>query len=180
MKIQNIGDSPALSIYVFSHLKLQHSGNDNRVNMYYLPDFVPFLKVGIDTDVSVRYEEYEINKLLEDLSIAEAKNINRINTDATKTVFKNTSLVIEIYYKNLSGQWFKNIRSIEVLDVLEKKEGKKKKVISPPNSLKKDVWFELRLINPAFSNSNIVIVEEDEIKNKLQKYLDYRPFQAEE
>lgn len=180
MKLQNIGDSPALSVYVFSYLKLQYNGEDNRVDMYYLPDFVPFLKVGIDVDVSVTYEEDEINKLLEDLSIAEAKNITRINTDASKTPFKHTSLVIEIYYKNLSGQWFKNVRSIEILGILEKKEDDERKIVSPANSLKDDVWFELELINPAFSSSNLVIIEEHEIKSKLQIYSDYRPFQTEE
>jgi len=180
MKLQNIGDSPALSVYVFSYLKFQYNGEDNRVDMYYLPDFVPFLKVGIDVDVSVTYEEDEINKLLEDLSIAEAKNITRINTDASKTPFKHTSLVIEIYYKNLSGQWFKNVRSIEILGILEKKEDDERKIVSPANSLKDDVWFELELINPAFSSSNLVIIEEHEIKSKLQIYSDYRPFQTEE
>lgn len=180
MKLQNIGDAPALSIYVFSYLKLQHSGENDRVDMYYLPDFVPFLKVGTDTNVSVRYEEFEINKLLEDLSIAEAKNINRINTDATKSAFKGTCLVIEIYYKNISGQWFKNVRSIEILDILEKQEDEKRKTVSPPNSLKDDVWFELQLINPAFSNNYLVVVEEAEIKNKLQIYSEDRPFQIEE
>lgn len=177
MKLQNIGDSPAMSIYVFSHLKLQYSEKTmGIVDMEYLPDFVPFLEVGSKVNVSTRYETNEINMLLEDLTVASAKNIHRISTDASKSPYKNTDLVIEIYYKNILGQWFKNERCIEILDILERKENGETELVNPPNSLKDDVWFELQLIAPEFSQSDIIMVEENEIKDKLQEYSRYRPF----
>lgn len=46
LKIENIGDAPAMSIYVFSYLQLQNSNLKSKVNMDYLPDYVPFLKAG--------------------------------------------------------------------------------------------------------------------------------------
>ena len=177
LKLQNIGDAPAMSIYVFSHLELQYSEETLRyVNMEYLPDFVPFLKVGSKVDVSTRYETNEINLLLEDLSVASAKNIHRVNTDATKERYKYANLVIEIYYKNILGQWFKNERHIEVLGILETKENDKKAMVKPANSLKDNVWFELQLIAPAFSQSDIGMVDGREIKDKLKSYERYRPF----
>lgn len=177
MKLQNIGDAPALSIYVFSHLKLQYSEKALQiVNMEYLPDFIPFLEVNSKIDVSTRYETYEINMLLEDLTVSSAKNIHRIKTDASKPPYKNADLVIEVYYKNMLGQWFKSERCIEILDILEKEDSGEKKTVNPPNSLKDDVWFELRLVPSAFSQSDIIMVDVNELKDKLQCYERERPF----
>lgn len=177
LKLQNIGDAPAMSIYVFSHLELKYSEEMVKsVNMDYLPDFVPFLKVGSKVDVSTRYETKEINLLLEDLSVAEAKNIHRINTNPAREPYKHTDLVIEVYYKNILGQWFKNERRCQILDILERKEDGKKEKVQPPNSLKDDVWFELQLIASSFSQSNIKMINEQEIIFRLEDYEQYRPF----
>ena len=174
LKIENIGDAPAMSIYVFSYLQLQNSNLKSKVNMDYLPDYVPFLKAGTKTKVSVRYETDEINLLLEDLSVTSAKNVHRINTDATREAYKGVDLVIEIYYKNLLGQWFVNERHTEVLEVLERKENGKTQIVNPPNSLKEDVWFELQLIATAFSKCDIRMADKQEIKEKLEPYGRYR------
>lgn len=177
LTLQNIGDSPAMCVYVFSHLELQYAEDGNGiVDMYYLPDFVPYINVGSKADASIRYEEVEIDLLIEDLSIGAVKNAQRIKTDATRESYKGTVLVVETYYKNMLGQWFKNERHVEILDILERKEGGKKEIVDPPNSLKDDVWFELELIAPAFSLSNIQTVDEKEIKDRLIAFERDRPF----
>ena len=118
--------------------------------------------------------------LLEDLSVTSAKNVHRINTDATREAYKGVDLVIEIYYKNLLGQWFVNERHTEVLEVLERKENGKTQIVNPPNSLKEDVWFELQLIATAFSKCDIRMADKQEIKEKLEPYGRYREMGKDE
>lgn len=177
LKLENIGDSPAMSIYVFSHFKLQYANDPSDVvNMYYLPDFIPFLKVDSSVNASTRYEQNEIYRLLEDLSISHAKNIQRVKSDPTKPVYKCPELVVEIYYKNILGQWFKNERRTEILDVLEKTNDGELKRLYPPNALKDDKQFELQLIAQEFALSNISLVDEAEIHRKLEPFERDRPF----
>lgn len=180
LELENIGDAPAMSIYVFSYLRLQNNNEISNVNMEYLPDYVHFLKVGSKIEVSTRYETDEINLLLEDLSVTSAKNIHRVKTDPSKESYRGTDLVIELYYKNLLGQWFINERHIQILDVLEKKEDGETEIVEPPNSLKSDVWFELQLIASAFSKSDIRMVDKQEIKDKIEVYKRDRQFSESE
>ena len=177
LELENIGNSPAMSVYVFSYLELQHiKSESNIVNMYYLPDFVSFIKENSKVEVSTRFEEDEINLLLEDLSIASAKNIQRIKDDPTRFPYLGTTLVIEIYYKDILGQWFKNVKHISIAEIEENNKRGKGKVISPANLLKDNVWFGLRFIAPQFSKNSIEMVEEAEIKEKLKLYEIERPF----
>lgn len=177
LELENIGDSPAVSIYVFSYFKLQYVNEpSNIVNMFYLPDFVPFLKANSKASVSTRYEEREIYRILEDLGISHVKNMQRIKSDPTKSAYKSPELIIEIYYKNILGQWFKNERCIEVLDVLEKTEQGDFKALNPPDDLKEDMQFKLQFIAQEFGLSNLKLVDEDEIERKLKPFKRHRPF----
>ena len=177
LELENIGDSPAMSIYVFSYFKLQYANEPtNIVNMYYLPDFIPFLKADSRVSVSTRYEEKEIYRLLEDLSISHAKNMQRIKSDPTRPAYKSPELVIEIYYKNILGQWFKNERCTEVLEVLEETEQGEFKIVIPPDALNEDMHFKLRLIAQEFALSDLRLVDEDEVERKLKPFERHRPF----
>ena len=177
LELENIGDSPAISIYVFSHFKLQYVNEPSDiVNMEYLPDFIPFLKADSTVSASTRYETYEIFRVLEDLGISHVKNMQRIKSNPSKSAYQSPELVIEIYYKNIMGQWFKNERRVEVLDVLGKTDQGDYKPLNPPDSLEDDMEFELQLIAQEFALSNLKLVDENEIKAKLKPYERYRPF----
>lgn len=181
LELENIGDSPALEIYTFSHMELQHTKNvadgSNIVDMYFDPDYLKYLKPDTKENVSVRYETDEINMLVEDLRYCHEKNVHRIRTNPYKRAFHGTILVTEVYYKNLLGQWFKNTLRHEILWLVDKNAPPQKthnlnENTIPPCLLSKDTEFELQLVAPRYSTSGIVLVQQKEIELKLNPYKD--------
>ena len=77
LKLENIGDSPALEVYVLSHMELQHTKNvsdgSNIVDMDYYPDYLKYIKPDATHTVDLRFETNEINMLVEDLRYCHEK-----------------------------------------------------------------------------------------------------------
>ena len=179
LEIENIGDSPALEVYALSHLELQHTKNvsdgSNIVDMYYYPDYKKYLRANTKETVSVRYETDEIHMLVEDLRYCYEKNMSRIRNNPYKHPYRGTILVVEIYYKNLLGQWFKNTFRQEINCLVDdnappRKTNNVDENRIPPCTLGRDTAFTLGLIAPRFSASGIELVEVDEVKERLTPY----------
>lgn len=182
LTLENVGDSPALCVYTFAHLELQHTrnntNNSNIVNMDYVPDFNKCLKVGAQDKSSVRFETSEINMLVEDLRIGHGKNVQRLVTDPHRTPYRGTVLVVEIYYRNVLGQWFKNTLRREIKWLNDKNvKPRKTNYINentiPPCPLNSNTEFELHFISPKFSVFSTALVEAKEIEEKLEQYKKY-------
>lgn len=179
LELENIGDSPALELYTLSYLELQHiknvSDGSNIVDMYFYPDYRKYLKANSKDSVSVSYETDEINMLVEDLRYCHEKNMSRIRTNPSKYPYHGTVLVVEVYYKNLLGQWFKNTLRQEI-DWLVDKNAPPRKTHNlnentiPPRILGAETAFTLQLIAPRFSAAGIELVSVEEVKEKLTPY----------
>lgn len=187
VELENIGDAPALEIYTLSHLELQHTKNiadgSNIVNMDYYPDYLKYLKSNAKQKVSVRYETDEINMLVEDLRYRHEKNMHRLRTNPYQHAYRGTVLVVEIYYKNLLGQWFKNTLRQEISWLIDKNAPPRKthnlnENTIPPCLLGKDTEFTLQLISPKFSSSGIELTKIEEVKEKLEPYKEHLSFSA--
>lgn len=179
LTLENVGDSPALCVYTFAYLELQHTRNitngSNIVNMDYVPDFNKCLKAGNQAKSFVGFETSEINMLVEDLRIEHEKNVQRLRVNPYQTPYRGTVLVIEIYYRNVLGQWFKNTLRQEIR-WLNDKNAKPRKTNDinentiPPCLLNENTEFELQLVSPKFSVFSTNLVEAKEIEHKLEQY----------
>ena len=187
LEIENIGDSPALEIYALSHMELQHTKNvtdgSNIVDMDYYPDYLRYVKSNERQTISVRYETDEINMLVEDLRYRHEKNVQRIHTNPYKHPYHGTVLVVEIYYKNLLGQWFKNTLRQQISWLVDKNASPRKtnnlnENTIPPCLLGRETEFTLQLVSPKFSPTGIELVSIKEIQEKLAPYQDELSFSA--
>lgn len=179
MDLENVGDSPALSVYVFGHLELQYTkhvkNGSNIVEMDYIPDFQKCIKAGQKVTSSVRFETFEINMLVEDLRINYQKNMKRLLDNPTHSPYRGTILVLETYYRNLLGQWFRNtvrqeIAWINDLNAKPRKTHNINENTIPPCTLKPDTQFQLQLVSPHLSVFSTELIESAEIEEKLQKF----------
>lgn len=179
IQLENVGDSPALTVYTFAHLELQHikhaQNGSSTVNMDYLPDFIKCIKMGEQAKASVRFETFEINMLVEDLRINHEKNLKRLITNPYQSHYRGTVLVIEVYYRNVLGQWFKNILRQEISWLNDKHaEPRKTNDVNentiPPRILEKNTEFKLQLVSPKLSVFKTDLIEPQVIEEKLSRY----------
>lgn len=179
LELENVGDSPALSIYTFAYLELQHikhvKNESNIVNMDFLPDFTKCIKVGEKSKASVRFETFEINMLVEDLRINYEKNIERLRSNPCQPSYRGTVLVVEVYYRNVLGQWFKNTVRQEI-SWLNNTHAEPRKTHNinentiPPCPLEQNTEFELQLVSPKLSVFATDLINVTEIEGKLEQY----------
>ena len=69
---------------------------------------------------SIRFETFEINMLVEDLRINHEKNVKRLIVNPYRPHYRGTVLVIEVYFRNVLGQWFKNTVRQEIAWLIDK------------------------------------------------------------
>ena len=182
-EIENIGDSPAISVYCISNLKLQNITNkkgSNIVNMFSGPEYFPFLKKGKSETSHIHYENNQIDYLFEDLTIMMNKNWRRIKENPTIHHYPGTEIQIRVFYKNMNEQWFETFLSQEVAwayDEITKKETKYdlNEFTFPPRVLKDENSFTLQLVSESLSPLQIHMVKEEYVKEKLDEYKDRWP-----
>ncbi len=179
LELENVGDSPAISIYTFAHLELQHTRNVKDgsciVNMDYIPDFEISIKSEGKATANICFETEQINMLVEDLRCNHEQNILRIKTNPYQHSYRGTILVIEVYYKNILDQWFRNTMQREILWLIDKHAAPRKtnnlnENTIPPCLLEHNTEFELQLISPKMAASNIDLVDAKIIQKKLEQY----------
>lgn len=182
VNLENVGDSPAISVYTFSKLQLFRLRElDSEVKMYSEPDYIPVIKAGDKVLSHIHYEEDEIDCLVDALRISHADNMKRVELSPTETPFKGAELVLEIYYKNIMGQWFKNVRHTEIAWLIDRNSTVSINdddycfsALIPPQTLKPTTEFELQLIAPRFALSDIKPIEEKEVLEMLRPYQEER------
>lgn len=181
VELENVGDSPALTTYTFAYLELQNTkhvkNGSNIVNMDYLPDFIKCIKANEKKKASIRFETFEINMLVEDLRINHEKNVKRLIVNPYRPHYRGTVLVIEVYFRNVLGQWFKNTVRQEIAWLIDKHaEPRKTHNINentiPPRPLGQNTEFELQLVSPKMSVFQTDLIEAKVIEEKLLQYKD--------
>lgn len=156
VELENVGDSPALTTYTFAYLELQNTkhvkNGSNIVDMDYLPDFIKCIKAN------------EEKKLLYALKLY-------------RPHYRGTVLVIEVYFRNVLGQWFKNTVRQEIAWLIDKHaEPRKTHNINentiPPRPLGQNTEVELQLVSPKMSVFQTDLIEAKVIEEKLLQYKD--------
>ena len=154
-RLENISDTPALSIFAISHLELQSlhaSGGKKNVNMFSGPLFIPYLKAGISKKGHLHYENEQIDLMFKDLMICMKKNWKRLATNPYQSAYRGTELVI-----NLNEFTF------------------------PPREITAGDSFELQMVSPYLSPLQVHMVNREEVDKALSPYKEDWPdvFRAE-
>lgn len=175
LKIKNSGNAPALSTYVFGSFKLKKCETDEKdiVEIDYLPDYVRSISIDETKNVSIRFETEEINLLIGDLNkpISKEKYINYIHK-----VMNRADLIIDIYYKNITNQWFHSVLRNGVLCIMAENQNKTRETYDvkiPPNKLEDDMRFQLCLTPEGFSTFDVEPIVSEDILEKLNQYDQY-------
>ena len=131
--------------------------------------------MGEQAKSSVRFETFEINMLVEDLRINHEKNVKRLIVNPYQPHYRGTVLVVEVYYRNVLGQWFKNTLRQEISWLNDKHaEPRKTNNINentiPPRLLEDNTKFELQLVSPKLSVFETDLVEAKVVEDKLSQY----------
>ena len=176
--IENISDTPALSIFAISHLELQSlyvSVGQKNVNMFSGPLFIPYLKAGVSHNGSLHYENEQIDLMFKDLLASMQKNWKRLETNPYQHSFRGTELVIQVFYKNLNGQWFESKLTREIVwafDEITKTKTKHNlnEFTFPPREITPEDSFELQMTSPYLSPLQVHMVNREEVDKALSPY----------
>lgn len=180
-ELENIGDSPALSVYTIAKMHLKYS-KDSEVVAHLMPKYKHFVQVQSKEASNFHFETNEFRSILEDIQISSVKNRKRIETNPSQTPFSGPILQISIYYKNLIGQWYVTHLEQELLDVrrlvTEKGEIRKKGEVLEYTCDQKIEGQNINdgdrlkgyMINPAYSHLTHSKITEHEVQNILNRY----------
>lgn len=180
-KIKNIGDGPALQIY--SKIKLNYQYVEFKdYNDLYEYSYLASLASMKEDELHMHFETEKIEKMIEDLSIKHAKNMNRIKVNPSQKAYPGPDIVIELIYSNIHRQFFKTILSREILGlnkckkIDDEKEEDQIIIFDVENELKDDEPFELSLINPIFQSLEVIPLKTDIAIKIIEEYekLSYR------
>ena len=187
--LENISDAPALSIFVISHLELQHvhvSSGQKNINMFSGPLFIPSLKAGVSQNESLHYENKQIDLMFQDLFTCLQKDWKRLATDPYQNHFRGTELVIQVFYKNLNGQWFESKITQEIAWAFDETTKKMtnhnlNEFTFPPRAVTMKDSFELQLVSLNLSPLQVHMVDQKKVDKALIPYKDDWPdvFRAE-
>lgn len=172
LKIQNIGDGPALRIY--SRMKIKYNNVDFKdYDELYEYSYLGSLAPMKEDELEMHFETKKIEKMMEDLSIQHAKNTYRVKVNPSQKAFIGPFLVIELVYSNIHGQFFKTKYSREILGLIAyKRSGEEDQNIfwRSENELKDEEPFKLSLINPIFQSFDVTALKINAADDFIEKY----------
>ena len=115
--LENVGDSPAVTVYTFLYVKLQNADSENVLYSHLMPAYLHSLSIGKQQECSLHLETTEFRSLISDLEICYTKNLIRIATDPSVPSFPGPIVVLRCIYMNMMGQWFETVLEHEMFGV---------------------------------------------------------------
>ena len=182
-KLENVGDSAAVTIYTFLYAKMEYEMDHKLVYAHLLPHYEHSLKCGQIKRNRLHFETDAFRDIIEDLEISYTKNMKRIEIDASKSAFRGPTIILQTLYKNMVGQWFESVLEQELLDIEKPSKEQQKEIevdgeiykIRNPgkrvtnNNIKVGDIYEGGMINPSYSKLTRKMVDYDYVKIVLDK-----------
>ncbi len=186
-KLENVGDSSAVTIYTFLYARLRYQSEKKKVYAHLIPEYIHSLRVNQRLGQRLHFETREFRDIIEDLEICHAKNVKRIEIDASVSAFRGPAIIVQVLYQNMVGQWFESILEQELSDIekLSKKaqkevevDGEKLKIRNPGKrvtnaNIKAGDYYEGGMINPSYSRFSRKMVDFDYVKKVLEECSEY-------
>ena len=179
LEMENVGDAPALNVFVLSSIRLNLSSDSEFEKQYLLasllPGYIQALKGDVKENISIHYETSEVEELLHELDMASKKNIERIEKNLSHCPYIGATLIIQVLYKNIMGQWCESVIQQDIADLYYKKSGniitdkmRKNKVWC--DGLHKDKKFYAILVRPQYVPFVHKLITEHQAKEMIEWY----------
>lgn len=171
-KLRNIGDGPAVQIHTRMKLQFSHAEFEDFDELYE-HSFEGNLAPGEEKATEMHFETRKIEKMLEDFSIASAKNQARIRLNPQQSAYRGPKLHLEVVYSNVHGQFFKTkiVHPIACLRVKNRVDEQEQMVYwFAEKPLQDNEKFELVMMNPIFSTFNFSPMDTSEAQAFIDRY----------
>jgi hypothetical protein len=165
-RIKNIGNDPAIKIY--ARMRIQYVEDVRAfVNERYEYTYLAQLAAGGEEIIRVHFETRNVNKLIHELTIREAKNVARVARGGREPALKRPSITLDILYSNIHGQQFLTSYSIETCGIIVPDRDKEDRsrfwfawnIKLNEYPLREDERFELSFISEIWAAFDIIPVE---------------------
>lgn len=170
-KMENVGDSTAMSVSVFLYAKMQYTQEKKMLYAHLIPKYNYSIGVGGAVEEDIHFETSQFRDIVEDLEISRAKNTKRIETNPCQEPYKGPEIIFRVLYKNMMGQWFESELVQELLEITYKSEDENERGEMVVN---KDVAdgdiYSGYMINPCYSHINRRMVSDDYVKEVLKDW----------
>lgn len=177
LELENMGDVPALNVFVLSSIRLNLSSDSEFEKQYLLasllPGYLQALKGDNKEKISIHYETSEIEELLHELDKASKKNIERIEKNPSHWPYIGATLIVQVIYKNIMGQWCESVIQQDIADLHYRKSDN---VVTDDmrnnkmwcDALHKDKKFYAILVRPQFVPFTHKLITEDKAKKVIE------------
>ena len=166
--LENVGDSSAASVYTLLYAKMQYASEPKMVYAHLIPNYNYSIGFGKKVKDTIHFETEAFRDIVEDLEINRVKNMKRIETDPSQSVYKGPIVLMRVLYMNLMGQWFESVLEQELLELrYQNGKGNKQRQYVTNDLIKDGDSFEGGMINPCYSRLTRKMVSKDYINNIL-------------
>jgi len=185
INLHNCGDAAAVNVYTIASFELQinkdKAGNKPILFASLLPSNVHAIMREETKTVSIHFETYEIESLLEELEEAMSLNWERVKKDPTRHHYEGAKLVIITYYRNVMGQWYKSsikqeLPWLEYMNPPKKKTHNINETTIPPCKINEGDEFKAVLTTEKYSPFVFEMVSEEEAVKSIKKFEDESPW----
>lgn len=193
-KLENVGDSSAVTIYTFLYAKLRYQNEKKKAYAHLMPEYIHSLRVNQSIGQRLHFETREFRDIIEDLEICHTKNVKRIEIEASVSAFRGPAIIVQILYQNMVGQWFESFLEQELLDIekpskksqkVVEVEGEKLRIRNPGKrvtnaNIKAGDYYEGGMINPSNSRLSRKMVDYGYVKKILEECREYSDSRLDE
>lgn len=168
-RMENVGDSTAVSIYAFLYAKIQHTQEKKLVYAHLIPQYNYSIGVGKAAEEDIHFETSQFRDIVEDLEISHAKNMKRIETNPYQEAYKGSEIILRVLYKNMMEQWFETELVQELLEITykSKDENERGEMVANKDVADGDIYNGW-MISPRFSHITRRMVSADYVKAVLK------------
>lgn len=128
-KLENVGDSSAVSVYTMLYAKMKYQPEKKMVYAHLIPKYNYAIGVSKIEEENIHFETSQFRDIVEDLEISYAKNMKRIEINPSQAFYKGPSIILRVLYQNMMGQWFESMLEQELLELRMKEKDEDRWVI---------------------------------------------------
>ncbi len=176
-RIKNIGDGPSIRIH--TRIKLLYK----YVDYHYHDEYAEYFFIGSiganeERTAKMHFETRKIEKMIEDFTIAHAKNTCRVKNNPSQKPYPNTDISVELICSNVHGQYFRSylVHPLGGINAYERGRKEDQKIYwTSKEPLGEDELFELILLNPIFQTFSFDPVDSQEAERFIARYRELVP-----
>ena len=163
--IENVGDSSAVSVYMFLYARMKSQVERSLVYAHLIPVYHYSIGVGKSEADFIHFETEQFRDIIEDLEISYVKNMKRIEIDPSQEPYAGPDIVLRVLYQNMMGQWFESELEQELLELIH--TGDKKGLVKNQDVADGDSYKGC-MINPCYSRLKRRMVSDQYVNNVLK------------